>query len=68
MNDIIYKIKRFFGSMDPLFWVFLAILVVERLMNGTDALGQAIIDTLLMPPGIVLGVPPHAARPPSASH
>ena len=68
MNDIIYKIKRFFGSMDPLFWVFLAILVVERLMNGTDDLGQAIIDKLLMLPGIVLGVTLHEAGHAYASH
>lgn len=61
MNDIINKIKRFFGSMDPLFWVFIAILIAERILSGTDNLGQAIIDKLLMLPGIIIGVTLHEA-------
>ena len=61
MNDIINKIKRIFGSMDPLFWVFLAILIAERLLNGTGNIGQALLDKVLMLPGIIIGITLHEA-------
>ncbi|MBQ1690323.1 MAG: site-2 protease family protein [Firmicutes bacterium] len=55
------KIKRFFNSMDPLFWVFIGILIVERVLNGTEDLGEAIISRILMLPGIVIGISLHEA-------
>ncbi len=62
------SIKRFFKSMDPLFWVFIAILIAERLMNGTEDLGDAIISRLLMLPGIVIGISLHEAGHAYASY
>ncbi len=58
---MIDSIKRFFKSMDPLFWVFIAILIAERLMNGTENLGDAILSRVLMLPGIVIGIALHEA-------
>ncbi|MCR5182208.1 MAG: site-2 protease family protein [Clostridia bacterium] len=58
---MIESIKRFFKSMDPLFWVFIAILIAERLMNGTENLGDAILSRVLMLPGIVIGISLHEA-------
>ena len=54
--------------MDPLFWVFIAILIVERILNGTNDLGQALLDKLLMLPGIILGVTLHEAGHAYASY
>ena len=54
--------------MDPLFWVFIAILIVERILNGTNDLGQALLDKLLMLPGIILGVALHEAGHAYASY
>lgn len=61
MNNIIDKIKRAFRSMDPLFWVMIAILVVERLLAGNVNLVDAFIDKLLILPGIIIGVTLHEA-------
>ena len=61
MKNIIDKIKRVFLSMDPLFWVMIGILVVERLLQGNVNIFDAFIDKLLMLPGIVLGVTLHEA-------
>ena len=47
--------------MDPLFWVFIGILIVERVLNGTEDLGEAIISRILMLPGIVIGISLHEA-------
>ena len=58
---MIESIKRFFKSMDPLFWVFIAILIAERLMYGTESLGDAILSRVLMLPGIVIGIALHEA-------
>ena len=68
MTDLINKIKRIFRSMDPLFWVFLAILIAERLLNGTDNIGQALIEKLLMLPGIIIGITFHEAGHAFASY
>ena len=61
MIEMIDSIKRFFKSMDPLFWVFIGILIVERVLNGTDSIGEAIISRLLMLPGIIIGLSLHEA-------
>ena len=61
MKNIIDKIKRGFQSMDPLFWVMIAILVVERLLAGNVNLFDAFIDKLLILPGIIIGVTLHEA-------
>lgn len=68
MTDLLNKIKRIFRSMDPLFWVFLAILIAERLLNGTDNIGQALIEKLLMLPGIIIGITFHEAGHAFASY
>ena len=54
MNNIIEKIKRVFGSMDPLFWIFLAILVAERIINSGGSFMDALVDKLLILPGIII--------------
>jgi Zn-dependent protease len=61
MKNIIDKIKRGFLSMDPLFWVMIAILVVERLLQGNVNIFDAFIDKLLILPGIIIGVTLHEA-------
>lgn len=61
MKNIIDKIKRGFQSMDPLFWVMIAILVVERLLAGNVNIFDAFIDKLLILPGIIIGVTLHEA-------
>ena len=61
MRNIIDKIKRGFQSMDPLFWVMIAILVVERLLAGNVNIFDAFIDKLLILPGIIIGVTLHEA-------
>lgn len=68
MNDLINKIKGFFRSMDPLFWVFIAILIAERILSGTENIGQLLIDKLLMLPGIVIGITFHEAAHAFASY
>ena len=68
MKNSIDKIKRIIKSMDPLFWVFLGILVAERLINSQGSLVDGLIDKLLMLPGIVLGVTLHEAGHAYASH
>ena len=47
--------------MDPLFWVMIAILVVERLLQGNVNIIDAFIDKLLILPGIIIGVTLHEA-------
>ncbi len=47
--------------MDPLFWVMIAILVVERLLAGNVNIFDAFIDKLLILPGIIIGVTLHEA-------
>ena len=47
--------------MDPLFWVMIAILVVERLMAGNVNLLDALVDKLMILPGIIIGVTLHEA-------
>ena len=61
MKNIIDKIKRVFLSMDPLFWVMIGILVVERLLQGNVNIFDAFIDKLLILPGIIIGVTLHEA-------
>ena len=61
MKNIIDKIKRGFQSMDPIFWVMIAILVVERLLAGNVNIFDAFIDKLLILPGIIIGVTLHEA-------
>ena len=61
MKNIIDKIKRGFQSMDPLFWVMIGILVVERLLAGNVNIFDAFIDKLLILPGIIIGVTLHEA-------
>ena len=58
---MIAKLKSFFKSMDPLFWVFIGILIVERVLNGTGDIGEAILSRVLMLPGIVIGISLHEA-------
>ncbi len=61
MKNIIDKIKRGFQSMDPIFWVMIGILVVERLLAGNVNIFDAFIDKLLILPGIIIGVTLHEA-------
>ena len=61
ITDMIEKIKRIFNSMDPLFWVMIGILVVERLLTSNVNLLDSLIDKLLILPGIVIGVTLHEA-------
>ena len=68
MNDFFSKIKNIFRSMDPLFWVMIAILVVERLLSGNINIFDAIIDKLLILPGIIIGVTLHEAGHAYSSH
>lgn len=60
-------IKRMFRKMDPIFWVFIAILIVERLLS-VDSLGTWLYTKLLLIPGIVIGVSLHEAGHAYASH
>ena len=61
MNDSFTdKIKRVFNSMDPLFWVMIGILLVERIMNGGSFI-EGVIDRLLLLPGIIIGLTFHEA-------
>ena len=47
--------------MDPIFWVMIGILVVERLLAGNVNIFDAFIDKLLILPGIIIGVTLHEA-------
>ncbi len=60
-------IKRMFRKMDPIFWVFIAILIAERLLS-MDSLGTWLYTKLLLIPGIVIGVSLHEAGHAYASH
>ena len=68
MNNIIEKIKRVFGSMDPLFWIFLAILVAERIINSGGSFMDALVDKLVILPGIIIGLTLHEAGHAYVSH
>ena len=54
--------------MDPLFWVFLGILVVERIVNSSGNLVDGLIDKLLILPGIIIGLTFHEAGHAYVSH
>ena len=69
MNNFIDKVKRVFGSMDPLFWVFIGILILERLLSSSGgSLIDAIVEKVLILPGIIIGVTLHEAGHAYTSH
>ena len=68
MNNFLDKIKRVFGSMDPLFWVMIGILVAERFITGNINIFDALVDKLLILPGIIIGVTLHEAGHAYASY
>ena len=68
MNSFTDKIKRIFNSMDPLFWIFIAILVAERILNSSGSFGDAVIDKILTLPGIIIGLTFHEAGHAYVSH
>ena len=68
MNNFTDKIKRIFNSMDPLFWIMIAILVVERLLASNGNLIDGLVDKLLILPGIIIGVTLHEAGHAYASY
>lgn len=67
MRKIIDDIKRFFRRMDPIFWVFIAILIVERLLNMSNP-GAWLYAKLVLLPGIIIGISLHEAGHAYASH
>ena len=54
--------------MDPLFWIFLAILVAERIINSGGSFMDALVDKLLILPGIIIGLTLHEAGHAYVSH
>lgn len=67
MKKITDDIKRMFRKMDPIFWIFIAILIVERLMS-VGSIVDWLYTKLLLIPGIVIGLSLHEAGHAYASH